>query len=178
MYGAFANEKMTCGLQVKHVNIVLYYFTPITNTFNGIGPGETIRCLYHNLRWTVAKSDHMPNWFVVAPGLEAKLLKSTAGESIDFVGNFDTPAKWKRTVDDTYNPFTTEHRYDVHKRGPSEARPYRTIPTPKTMTLVGDASLDFDKSTWIVKESADFGFETKFLSGKNTIKRKIALISQ
>ena len=53
----------------------------------------------------------MLNWYVTSSeGGEIQTIKYTEGETIDHVGEFDTPEKWKRKEDDTYNPPTPEER--------------------------------------------------------------------
>ena len=59
----------------------------------------------------VARTDIMPNWYVTSPdGGDIRTIKHTEGETINHVGEFDTPEKWKRMEIDTFNPPTPEER--------------------------------------------------------------------
>lgn len=166
LYGALSEEKMACGLEVGHVNIVLYYFTPTHNTFSGIAPGETIRCVFHNKKWTASKSDYMPNWYVASLGMKAKVMKNTVDESISYLGPFDTPVKWKRSEEDQYDPFSSTERYSMYKRDSSSPRPYYIVPTPLRVSVTEGSFVQFDAKTWAVLKSTEFLSEASFIAGK------------
>jgi hexosaminidase len=71
-----------------------------------------VRFLSEN--FSVARTDVFPNWYLVAPGLEPRTVVNTAGESLDWVGDFDSENKWKRydykitgaEAHDRYDPFS------------------------------------------------------------------------
>ena len=66
----------------------------------------------------MARTDGLPNWYLVGPGLEPRTLVSTAGEHLDWVGDFDTEKQWKRydyntpeaEGHDRYDPYSTAAR--------------------------------------------------------------------
>jgi hexosaminidase len=165
LYGA-RTEKLDCGLKVEHENGALYYFTPSNRTFMGINPGNTIVCNYLNTHWMVSRTDNMPNWYVTSLGMQPKTIQHTQGESLDYVGKFNTPEKWKREKTDQYDPFTPAVQYDMYKTSLDTVRqPYKIVPTPSNMKLDDSASFMFTSNDWVVLSSSEFGFEANYLAG-------------
>ena len=76
----------------------------------GIPSGKSLAFTMRIKFWTVSKSDVMPNWYMASPGLEPRLIESTA-DGQDFVSDFDLPQQYKRYEQDSYEPFTPEDRY-------------------------------------------------------------------
>lgn len=165
MYGA-RPEPLTCNFTLGHVNGVLYYFEMSNNSHLEISPNATIECTYYNKFWTVSRSDHMPNWYVAATGMTAKVLKSTTDDSVTYVGLFDTPEKWKRNSTDKYDPYIPEVRYDIFQRGEPTIPRYQIIPTPLSMTVDTSKTTQFDAASWVVLNSSTCSFEAKYLAGK------------
>ncbi|XP_053390345.1 uncharacterized protein LOC123562093 isoform X1 [Mercenaria mercenaria] len=165
LYGGKA-ESLQCGLRLEHENGALYYFTPDVKIFSGIATGETLTCQYHNKYWMVTRTDNMPNWYVTSIGMKAKVIKSTESENLDYVGEFDTPAKWKRTKEDQYDPYSPATRYDLYKTSNPAKPSYKIVPTPMEETRNEDSVMSFIPEDWKVVQSTDFPFEANYLSDK------------
>ncbi|XP_045212514.2 uncharacterized protein LOC123563659 [Mercenaria mercenaria] len=165
LYGS-KSESLSCGLKVGHENGVLYYFTPDLINFPGIAPGKILSCLYHNKYFLSARSDMMPNWYVTSLGMKAKVLKSTESQSLDYVGKFDTPAKWKRAKEDLYDPYSPETRYDLYETTDTKERPHIVVPTPVNITKNEGSRITFSSTEWKIVESSDFRFEAEYLAVK------------
>ena len=103
------------GLKIQHINGCQFKMTP-TSLFQPIPPNGKVEVDIEGEFWTVSKTDIMPNWYVVSNILTARTIASTAGENLDFVGDFNTRDKWKRYwfdgLKDLYDPFTAEQRFD------------------------------------------------------------------
>ena len=96
---------------VYHVNGCLHKLKPLQN-FTGFFPSIPIFLAYEASDWSVARTDVMPRWYVASSTGTAKIIVSTASESLEFVQPYDTPEKWKRIVqEDQYDPFTPAQRY-------------------------------------------------------------------
>ncbi|XP_033725870.1 uncharacterized protein LOC117315681 [Pecten maximus] len=143
------------GLRLFHMGGSLYRLTPATS-FQPILPGQTVTILYEAKYWQVARTDFMPNMFVGDEAMVSKVIKSTGGETLQFVGDFPTKHQWKRYPQDQYDPFLARTRYainsDVTDMGTAGKR---LIPTPLIEMLT-----DTDKVTvtadWVVVNSTDF----------------------
>ena len=95
------------NLVVYHVNGCLHKIAP-TESFAGFDRNVNLDVPWETSDWQVARTDISPNWYFIAPNADPKIIVSTAGQSLDFVGDFDTPAKWKRRDYDTYDPYTPQ----------------------------------------------------------------------
>ena len=100
-------------MRIFYINGCLYNFEP-TENFENIEQNKKLKFQFEVKYFAVARTDIMPNWFITGKGLQAKAIISTAGEHLTFVGPFDTKAKWKRYINDQYNPFTPGQRYDIN----------------------------------------------------------------
>jgi hexosaminidase len=157
-------ENLSCGLKVDEVNGGLFYFEPIPNEFKGIAIGEFIICTFFNKHWTVAKTDFFLNWYLSSHGSRPKIIRSTKEEG-KFVKDFDTPAKWKRSNDDQWNPFTPEERYEMYERTNKRRSKHRIVPKPLHVTENENETFAFDRKSWVIIHSREFPFETQYLSG-------------
>ena len=93
------------GVRIHHAQGSLFWLEP-TDDFYDLPPGSSRKVKYTGSLWGVAKTDFFPNWYIVLPGLAPRLMESTAGESLEFVGPFSKPQQWKRYNFDRYNPLT------------------------------------------------------------------------
>ncbi|XP_052764645.1 uncharacterized protein LOC128206309 [Mya arenaria] len=163
LYGAKDSE-LRCGLTVGHVNGGLFYIEPTPGSFPGIPAMQSLNpCTYNNKWWMVSRTDNMPNWFVTAPGMKAMKLKATESETLSYVGKFDTAAKWKRTREDRFDPYTAPERYDILRRNPSSKPVYRVVPTPMMSTFSKHETIHVDH-LFVVVESQEFKRESQFLA--------------
>ena len=167
LYGAKL-ETLACGLKIGHVNGGLFYFEPVPGVFKEIKAGQELVCLYKNHNWLVSRTDNFPNWYVAAPGLTSKNISNTVDQDLTYVKRFDTSAKWKRTKEDKYDPYTTAERFDIFKRGPSSRRNFKVVPTPKATTIEQDNAIQFVPREWAVTDSQDFKWECQWLAGNKT----------
>ena len=160
---------MSCGLRVEHEIGTLYYLTPEVTDFAGIAAGDTLTCRYHYRLWLVARFNNMPYWYVTSLGMTAKILKSTKDESINYVGKFDSPEKWKRAKDDQYDPYIPATRYDLYTSSQNRKQSYKIVPTPFKITTTNDV-IYFTSSDWKIMTSSPFQFEVEYLSSKYCFK--------
>ena len=121
-------------MAVVHIDGYLHKLTP-TRYFPRLLPGKELKLDLNAQNSIVSKTDVMPNWYVVARGLEPRIIHSTAGESMKFVGPFDTPSKWKRSGQDMYDPFTPEERYDSTKVNDIHKAGNLILPTPSALEV-------------------------------------------
>ena len=98
------------GVKVHHVCGTHFWLEP-TDDFYDVPAGKERKIKYTGANWIVAKTDTMPNWYLTVPGLTAKVVASTAGESLQFVGDYTAAKQWKRYNTDQYNPYTAEQRW-------------------------------------------------------------------
>ncbi|MEG7522685.1 MAG: carbohydate-binding domain-containing protein, partial [Chromatiales bacterium] len=106
-------ELGTSGFKAFHLNGCLHKIVPSVG-FTELLPGQTVTIAFQAQYWQVAITDVMPNWYVVTSGATPAVIKSTAGESMDFVAPFTTPEQLKRVPGDRFKPFTAEHRFDLN----------------------------------------------------------------
>lgn len=108
----------------------------------------------------------MPNWYVSSLDMAPKVIASTKGEDLAYVGAFRTKEQWKRTAEDKYDPYTNWMRYDMFSKYHLPRRqPYRVVPKPFKMTSDPMSKMTFSSANWKVEESDDFPFESMYLSG-------------
>ncbi|XP_012942012.1 uncharacterized protein LOC101851597 [Aplysia californica] len=100
-------------VRVTHVQGSLFYFEP-TQNFAALPPGGMRKIKFKVRYWSVARTDSMPNWYLVvtSPQLQPVLITSTSGERLEFVSGRTSPQQWKRFNYDRYNPWSTQERYD------------------------------------------------------------------
>ena len=121
-------------MAVVHIDGYLHKLTP-TRHFPRLLPGKELKLDLKAEYSIVSKTDVMPNWYVVARGLEPRIIHSTAGESMKFVGPFDTPSKWKRSGQDMYDPLTPEKRFDNIKVNDIRKAGNLILPTPSALKV-------------------------------------------
>lgn len=61
----------------------------------------------------MSRGEVLPNWYVAndISVTEPRLLRSTEGEDMKFVGTFDTVEKSTRSEEDFFRPYSAELRY-------------------------------------------------------------------
>ena len=150
---------------INYLNGVLYSLTP-TKDFTELKPGNSMSITYRAAAANAARSDNFPNWYVAAPNTKAKVLKSTKGVNADFVKNFDTPAKWKRSAADMYEPMDPGQRYEKNKLKDLERAPLPVIPTPKEIHVeIEGNTVSIDTSKWVIVAESSLQRDAKYLSG-------------
>ncbi|OWF40739.1 uncharacterized protein LOC110463418 [Mizuhopecten yessoensis] len=150
-------------LRLYHVSGSLYRLIPETS-FKPFLPGQKLSFLYQAKYWQVARTDTMPNMFVGGEGMASKVIQSTQGEQLQFVGDFTTKNQWKRFVYDQYDPFLARTRHtinsDVTDMGHAGKR---LIPTPVTESLTDGTKLTVT-ADWVVVNSSHFPQESACLA--------------
>lgn len=171
-----------CGMVIDHVAGSLYKLSPSKASFKTLKASEKIHCDFHAKYWSVAVTDNMPNWYVWSEGTDPKILRSTEGEQLNFVGQYDTANKWKRYQADTYDPFLPRTRYvlngnvkDLGIGNKVVKEGTYIIPTPVDIEVDTDEFLHVKaEDGWVMEENTRFSNEVKMIAGnkhKQTMKK-------
>ena len=156
-----SNLKMT----VNHINGYLHELTP-TQHFPNLLPDRKVEVDLSASGVIVAKTDVMPNWYVVAGGLEPRILDSTKGESLSFVGSFNSASQWKRSAQDLYDPFTPEKRYKINDIADLKRPGSLIFPTPLVLKYVSKSQrVDLNDGKWNIVAHRGLGKEARYLAG-------------
>ncbi|XP_046542311.1 uncharacterized protein LOC124252701 [Haliotis rubra] len=160
------------GIRFRHTQGCLFMLELLDN-FQAIPPGATRSVKFLSENFSVSKSDGLPNWYVASEGLESRVILSTAGESFDFVGDFDAPNKWKRydfiteegEGHDRYDPFTPRVRYSMNKdtKDLGSANNH-LIPTPAKMSVNGKDKISLQTKDWRIFDAGNFSYEATYLA--------------
>ena len=154
-------------LKVTHLTGTLHQLEP-TWQFKPLQPGESLVIPFISAPFLAARTDVEPNWFVVVPGMPPRIIESTRGETLDFVKDFDSSAKWKRCSSDLYNPFTASERYSYSHVADLQKPGSLVIPTP--LKLSGALNqLIVISDDWIITADANVLSEAHYLAGTVTI---------
>ncbi|MGF1768096.1 carbohydate-binding domain-containing protein [Enterovibrio makurazakiensis] len=165
------------GLTVSHVNGDIFKIEP-TDSFNALEPGKTLTIEFESEFWQIAKTDIMPNWYLVSDRGETALIASTSnnidgkvptkpGEELPFVADFDSELKWKRyggSITDFYDPFTAADRYARNSDLSELANAKGVIPTPASIVL-GDSDIAID-SSWVVVFDNGYQSQAEFIANQ------------
>lgn len=156
-----SRSKMT----VTHINGYLHELTP-TQYFPNLLPDRRVKVDLSASGVIVAKTDVMPNWYVVARGLEPRILESTKGESLKFVGPFNSASRWKRSAQDLYDPFTPEKRFEINDIADLKRPGQLIIPTPLVLKYVSKSqTVDFNDGKWNIVADRCLNTEAQYLAG-------------
>lgn len=153
-------------MKVEHVVGGLFKFTP-TEQFQKLLPGEKFDIILHADEPTASRSMLFPNWYVTdtKPGLQPRIIESTADEALSYVGNFNDPQKWKKFESDQSNPLSMEKRYEKCVVEDLEKAPIPIVPTPLKVDLRFDNRLDLSNHDWVILSKHQlFVNEAKLLS--------------
>lgn len=151
------------GLRLNHVTGSLFSIQP-TPDFKPLKPNGSLKVVILCSGPIAARTDISPNWYVSACGVQSRIIEATRGVSLDFVADFDTPEKWKRSSKDTYNPYTPETRYNMYDTADLGGPGVVVLPTPADVSLTPTESLNLD-GDFVIVTAADFQAEALFLSG-------------
>ncbi|XP_046370643.2 uncharacterized protein LOC124145039 [Haliotis rufescens] len=156
------------GIRINHLVGTQFTIAP-TDSFFDLLPGRSRKIKLQLIYWVTAKTDMMPNWFIVAAGLVPHVLVSTVGETLDFVQPITQPQQFKRYNYDRFAPFSLEERFsrfavdDLHDSGE-----IRVIPKPMEMTLNRRRSFQMDVSNVAVHSQS--GLDTEEQIFKQALK--------
>lgn len=164
-----ADEKF----QINHINGELYCLVPTTK-FEAILPSKSTRIYLTDRGHMNLHSYAFPNWYVVGRGALPRIIKSTRGESLDFVDPLNTPAQWKAGKNDLYNPIKPLERYTGNSAVSSSPKYAKlVIPTPLRLTVQavsGDQTqplLQLERATWTITYDDVLRQEAEYLSGED-----------
>lgn len=163
------------GMRFTHVNGCLFKLSP-TKKFQAMKEGDQLKIPFRAQYYSVARSDLMPNWYLLHPKLKPVLIQSTVGEELAFVEPFDKPDSWKRfdyeltdgsTRYDHYNPYNLQERFDRQKC--ADTGPLRTsvVPTPLIISVNENKQICLTQDEWVICADETLTNEAKFLSGKS-----------
>ena len=152
------------GFRAFHVNGCLHKLSPSAG-FTELLPGKTTTISFRAQYWQVAKTDVMPNWYVVTSDATPVLLDSTVGESLDFVAPLTKPEQLKRTPSDRYKPLTPADRFVLNDNTTTLTKPIiEVVPTPLEIAVNTSQRITID-SNWVVVNSDVLQSENKLLAG-------------
>lgn len=150
---------------VTHINGYLHKLTP-TQYFPNLLPDRNVEVDLSASGAIVAKTDVMPNWYVVARGLEPRILESTKGESLKFVGSFNSASKWKRSAQDMYDPFTPEKRFKINNIEDLKRPGNLIVPTPLVLKYESKSQrVDLNDGEWNIVAHRGLDTEAQYLAG-------------
>jgi hexosaminidase len=151
-------------VKVDHINGCLFSISP-TPEFPDIPANGSHFVEFYAQWWTVTRTDVPPNWYVMATGLKAVNIESTAiGKR--FVAEYSTVGQWKRYRADQYNPFTPQDRYRRYDVRNFNIHTKKIIPTPKRITVSDSKYMDITDKDAIC--TPDVWESCTLLNGKNT----------
>lgn len=94
-----------------------------------------------------------------------RIIKSTSGEALTFVGKFDTTEKSVRGDDDIYRPFTPEQRFKRNRVARLLAE-NRILPTPLSVQpLLPKTVLIVASNNWNIVYGPELHNEASYLKG-------------
>lgn len=99
------------------------------------------------------------------PSALPRIIKSTSGESLKFVGSFDTMEKSIRADEDMYRPFTPQQRFKRNRIAQVEPE-NRILPTPLSVQpIVPKTTLVVASNNWKILYGQDLHSEANYLRG-------------
>lgn len=163
------------SVRFSHLNGCIFCLSPLDD-FPTLEKDESWVINFNAQHYSASKSDVLPNWYLFIEGLEPCIIESTAGESLSFVGPFDTAKRYKRfdyflasgkRRNDTYMPFTPTVRYSRYPELDTFDDQHKPIiPMPKDFKITSDSHVDISEGSWkIIDYNGAFKNETEFLSG-------------
>ena len=157
----------TSNLAVYHINGCLHKISPMAG-FSGFTMNVPVVADFVTSDWQSSRTDVSPNWYVTSATAEARTILSTAGQSLDFVTDFDTPEQWKRRDYDEYNPYTPQDRYDLNADVTDLGAPQHLVmPTPVDVTINSANKVDLSTGDWlIVSSGSNSDKAASYLSGE------------
>ncbi len=161
------------GLWVHHTAGCHHKIVP-GDGFQGLSPGETLRVPFYGEHWVVSRTDVMPNWYVVDPDSEPRVVSSTSGETLNWVRAFDSENKWKRQPGDRYDPYEWDERLSMidYRDLGDVGVPF--LPTPYDLDLSSSSRLNIRTGDWRVAfATEDIRNEAEYLAGKCEVRKML-----
>lgn len=164
------------GVKFSHVNGSLFKLEPL-ESFKTLNNNDSVKIIFLAQYYSVAKTDVLPNWYMTYPDLIPRIIKCTADEDLNFVGQFNKPSQWKRydyeLADgkrryDIYDPFTPEVRFERNLsayNSNEEIKPI--IPTPLQMVCSKTKCIYLREGNWVIyTKDLNLSKDAEYLSGK------------
>lgn len=171
----FCSMRQLQGQHVKvtlqHINGCLHKIKPASES-TILDAGETINFYHSGSDFIGGRTQVMPNWYLIGPDNQARLVRSTVGEDLSFVDDFKTKETWKRYPTDEYNPYSPEKRYDDIGFDAPEGvgdSPLLVIPQPMSVDKLDRAKRLNLGMGWRVSADSGLKNEAKLLKGKRQI---------
>ncbi|XP_029635231.1 N,N'-diacetylchitobiase [Octopus sinensis] len=168
------------GVKFSHVNGSLFKLEPL-ESFKTLTNNDSVKIIFLAQYYSVAKTDVLPNWYMTYPDLIPRIIKCTADEDLNFVGQFNKPSQWKRydyeLADgkrryDIYDPFTPKVRFERNLSAYSsneEIKP--VIPTPLQMVCSKTKCIYLREGNWVIyTKDLTLSKDAEYLSGKLQLK--------
>lgn len=153
------------GIVVTHLTGTHFKMEP-TEDFLDFPQKKSRKIKFKMQYWSVAKTDIMPNWYIIAPLLEPKVIQSTVGNKLDFVESFGNVEQFKRYDYDMYSPYIAQDRYERNRvEDIFEDDEIRIVPRPHQMKVDREVNMTFDTSTWRILAPDILNEEAAYLRG-------------
>lgn len=161
------------GIRFSHVNGCLFTLEPMKN-FTTLKKDESITIKFKCQYYCVARTDLLPNWYIVAVKLEPRIIKCTSDSGLSFVQPFDKPEKWKRfhykqengvMRVDKYNPYTPEERFKRNEVEDLGKPGSLVLPTPAKATYLLEKAAALSVDQFTIFSDKELENEALFLKG-------------
>ena len=154
------------GLKVSHIGGNLYRFEPVGGYFREIKPGEGIHFKLKMTHFQVSKTDSFPRWYVSAFDRYPRIIGSTDGEYLEFIGPLVRENQVKRRVDDTFHPLSASERYKIYRsqRGPNISKKINVLPSPLYFEVDNDVLIEWEPRAWFILKPTHFKAEANYFN--------------
>ena len=164
------NSKSTLNpnnqFEITHLNGYLHSMEP-TRHFADLHPDKAFKFYVRAQGAIVSKTDVMPNWYVAALKLTPRVIRCTEGESLKFVGPFNTPAKWKQSPADSYDPLKPEERYNMNNIADLRRAGNLITPTPLVLNIANPLkTIKLRSRDWSIVTKGSLDNEGQYLAGE------------
>lgn len=152
--------------EITHLNGYLHSMKP-TRHFSNLHPNKAFKFYVRAQGAIVSKTDVMPNWYIAALKLTPRVIRCTEGESLKFVGPFNTPAKWKQSPADSYDPLKPEKRYNMNNIADLRRAGNLITPTPLVLNIVNPLkTIKLRSRDWSIVTRRGLDNEGQYLAGE------------
>ena len=153
-------------LHLQSVHGDLYTLKP-TAKFRTLAPGQSVSMVLRARPHPMARSNQNPNWMVICPGLQSRVIKSTQDDNLAFVTDYTEPRQWKTSGKDLFNPFTPEDRFARYRlQNEVDKSNFSVIPTPLELKITSSESSVLINKDWVVIYEDDMKSEAAFIGGE------------
>ncbi|XP_046350295.2 uncharacterized protein LOC124131226 [Haliotis rufescens] len=157
------------GIVVTHLTGTHFKMEP-TEDFLDFPQKKSRKIKFKMQYWSVAMTDIMPNWYIIAPLLQPMVIQSTVGNKLDFVESFGNVEQFKRYDYDMYSPYTAQERYARNRvEDIFEDDEIRIVPRPHQVKVDREVNMTFDTSTWKILAPDTLNEEAAYLREKANI---------